>query len=101
MDWSVFKEMKEARREEAEESRSTAAAQFKKAQQVARKYGLELRQCSTVHYQLTSPKGWLMNIYPGNCRLYGDRNKKVKAPFVKVTDWTLVGVVEAFGRSGK
>lgn len=47
-----------------------------------------------VHYQLSTGT-WLLNIHPGNKRLYWDRQWK-RGPFLAVEgEWTLVDVVKA------
>lgn len=77
------------------ENRSIAEDEFAPAQKLAELNSLHLRQCSTTQYQLTHhTKKWLLNIYPGNCRLYHDTNRpgdylEVKSP------WDLMDVVVA------
>ncbi len=64
---------------------------------VAGTAGLRLRQCGDSHYQLEPfNKKWLQNIYPGNWRLYFDRNRPQKPPYLNLPEeWTLTDVVMA------
>ncbi len=57
--------------------------------------GMQLSRKSFHHYSLAHTSGWLINIYPGNCRLYADPNKPAH-PFLKVpSPWTIPQVVNA------
>ena len=74
-----------------------AANQFTEAAGLATAHGLRLKRCTDTHYQLSPMDGrWLQNIYPGNHRLYFDRNKPAKPPFL--TDlpigWSLIDIVQ-------
>lgn len=82
---------------EGEERRQKSAALFNEARKISVDAGLILKQHSLVHYSLTSIQdGWISNIYPGNRRLYYDRNKS-KPPHVNLPlDWNLLDVVNAF-----
>ncbi len=77
------------------ENRAGAEDQFTAAQKLAELNGLHLKQCSTAQYQLTHhTKNWLLNIYPGNCRLYHDKNRPGDYLDVK-PGWNLMDVVVA------
>jgi len=77
------------------ERRQLAAEQFDAAQRLADLHGLVLRRCTESHYQLSLHNGWLQNIYPGNCRLYWDRQHE-KPPWLHLPDnWSLLDVVRA------
>lgn len=57
--------------------RADAATEFDRAAQLAEDNGFRLRKCSYAHYQLVHiAKDWLLNIYPGNGRLYNDPHRK-------------------------
>lgn len=83
-----------------EKRASRRASAFDSWQEVARlaeANGLRLIRQTGVHYQLCPPKkAWILNIYPGNCRLYSDKNTPRKAPFLNFAGrkWTLHEVVE-------
>lgn len=77
------------------ERRESATGDFREASTLAAQNGLTLTRKSETHYQLTSKSGWLMNVYPGNCRLYHDRNRPA-APYLRVpSPWTLADIVRA------
>lgn len=75
--------------------RDEAERDFPAAEEIACMHGMNLVRRSDHHYQLSHVNGWLQNIYPGNQRLYWDRNKP-KPPFLQLPDeWGLVDVVKA------
>jgi hypothetical protein len=79
--------------------RKCAGHQFLEAAKLARERGLTLMQRSEQHYQLIGP-GWLLDVYPGNHRLYRPQPGRLhpkRAPYldVRLRDWTLLDVVEA------
>jgi hypothetical protein len=80
----VFKALRRERPESGHARRVAEAEGFDQARDLARSFGLMLRQCSTSHYQLYRPGGWLFNIYPGNRRIYRDRERG-KAPHLRVS----------------
>lgn len=99
MDYEALRALNEhnhaSRREEREGAYTQAASQFGQAQRDAARAGLVLIRRSQAHYQLRAPEGWLINIYPGNGRLYPDK-KRPKPPFLRVPPiWTLADVVAA------
>jgi len=73
---------------------------FREARIKAAHAGMALEQHSEVHYSLQSSpdesgKYWRLNIYPGNRRLYHDR-QHAKPPFLKVPpDWNLMDVIDS------
>lgn len=84
------------RQAEAKQRRQRAAEEFPDLVELAAQHGLTLVKRSESHYQLL-PVGarWLLNIYPGNCRLYHDPNIE-RSPFLHLpTPWTLRDVLEA------
>jgi len=87
-------EKREARRQEA-------ADQFLDACGIAAKAGLVLVCHTDAHYQLRDAgHTWIINIYPGNRRLYHDTQKR--GPYLHVRDeWTLLEVVHAASRATK
>ena len=78
--------------------RDAASESFPFVRGLAEDHGLKLVCHGDAHYQLepdTEERGWLVNIYPGNQRLYHDRNRP-KAPFLDAgRPWTLESVVRA------
>jgi len=76
--------------------RDQAADDFAVARQLAMKYGHSLVRRTNIHYQLSkTDKGWLVNLYPGNQRIYADK-KRPRAPFIRVVHpWTLLTLVES------
>jgi hypothetical protein len=82
------------RRLESRKRRGDAYVEFLAARDEAEQRGLTLKQCSMDHYQLTNGS-WLLNLYPGNQRIYADRNRS-KPPFLNVPEpWTLMDCVRA------
>lgn len=71
-----------------------AADQFEEVRAKASEHGLKLKRCTNTHYQLTDGN-WLLNLYPGNCRIYHDRNRGSIGPFLNFVGikWTLAEVV--------
>lgn len=75
--------------------RDAAVRDFPPVRQHAREAGFQLIRQTDAHYQLWAPgRKWLVNLYPGNCRLYHD--KKKRGPYLRVSEeWSLMEVVEA------
>lgn len=81
-------------KEDREANRRLALHHFDEAKQLALSKGLVLKRFNDQHYQLTNGE-WLQNIYPGNQRLWHDRNHK-KPGFLQLpSPWTLLDVVSA------
>lgn len=94
-DYEVFRYLQQNRIQEGAERRAASYNEFDAASQLANQSGMILVRRSEVHYQLRGQAGWLLNIYPGNRRLYHDRNKPTP-PYLKVDpDWSLMDVVKA------
>ena len=81
----VYRALREDQKNHARTRREQAQLDFPVAQAKARSHGLVLVQRSETHYQLEFPDGALLNIYPGNRRLYGDRTRP-RCPFVRLWD---------------
>lgn len=97
IDYEVYKLLREERAKEGEARRQRALGSYHAAMQLAGQVGWIFNRHSEVHYSLRKPQGnsWILNIYPGNRRLYYDQNKP-KGPYLKLNnDWTLVDVVQA------
>lgn len=96
-----FRAMDEANRAERADNRESAADDYHAALNKARFYGVTLKRFSDVHHQLISVKpDWIMNVYPGNQRLLGDKNHK--PPLIQLfRPWTLIRAVEAFGKKAQ
>jgi hypothetical protein len=94
-----FKALRHVRSRDAMARRERADRDFGEAQRLAQQAGLFLRKCSPTQYQLSvwnSPaSGWLINIYPGNSRIYADPNRP-RPPYLRVPeDWGLIDAVRA------
>lgn len=89
-------ESRNDRYERRKQSRERAQVDYREASILAEKHGLRLTIKTQAHYQLSKPSGWLINVYPGNHRLYHDRNRP-KPPYLNVPMglWTLLDVVKA------
>lgn len=78
-------------------AREAASKAFDEVAKLAESHDMKLRECSDAHYQLSHINdGWLLNLYPSNCRVYADPNKP-KAPYLDLAGvkWSLQDVVEA------
>ena len=94
-DYEFYKVLQQEKVRDGASRRATNKELFGAARQLAAQSGMVLEQHTEVHYGLKSPAGWLLNIYPGNRRLYHDRQRP-KPPFLKIKpDWTLIDVVRA------
>ena len=96
MDYEVYKTLRKEEEKDKEDSIQKSAKLYEKAVNLAVKAGWRLRKHSDIHYSLwESAEGWLLNIYPGNGRLYYDFRKK-KGPFLKLNiEWNLLDVIES------
>lgn len=95
MDYEFFSLLKKEQQQDGVKLRLMSNDTFVEARQLAAQSGMVLVQHSDVHYQLKGQAGWLLNIYPGNQRLYHDRNRP-KPPYLDVKlDWNLIDVVHA------
>lgn len=96
-DYSIFDEMKAERQLEKSDRRVSARQQFISAKDLAAAHHLILHRCSDVHYQLMpTHRRWLINVYPGNQRLYSDKSKP--GPYLKSKlpiPWDLLDVVKS------
>ena len=86
------------RNEDVKEQRRTQAKRdFREASTLAAQNGLRFSHINDVQYQLrgkTFGVSWLINVYPGNCRLYHDPQKT--APFLEISsEWGLLDVVQS------
>ena len=95
--FDFWRESKRVRQERGERNRRTADHEFEDARELARRHGMTLIMRCESHYQLRKPREWLQNIYPGNRRLYYDRNQRHKPPYVKLPEnWGIIDVVKAY-----
>ena len=91
--------LKAIRQMSATELRRAAIFDFPVAERIAKLIGLELVQRSEVHYQIKSPVGWIINVYPGNRRIYHQPKQKARGPFFDLpSEWDLFDVLEAIAR---
>ena len=92
--------MKEKRQKDAVSRRALAAKQYWNAARTAHNHGLILTKHNDSHYSLEpavkcKDLRWRQNIYPGNLRLYYDRNLPTRPPFLKLPEeWTLGDILE-------
>lgn len=96
--YDVYKAMKSENAEAGRHRVRIAEADFKAVSGLASNNGLVLMRHEPGHYSLRSLKGWILNIYPGNQRLYRDSKRAIKAPFLRLSetdDWSLRDVVSA------
>lgn len=92
----VFKALKQHRRQHGFNRRLQAGLDFQQASSAAAQFNMRLIQHTETHYSLRHTKGWIINLYPGNQRIFRDQNNKVHSPYLKLpNDWTLLDVVEA------
>lgn len=80
--------------EERELSLRDAEASFEEAAHIASLNGMTLKRHSYYHYALTNGV-WLQNIYPGNQRLYWDRNMACPGFLNLPKPWRLIHVVKS------
>ena len=93
----TFRLLKRERFKAGQERRATAEHDYADALRLCRGTPLMLvkKDCSLYHLRHASA-GWLINLYPGNQRIYADRNRP-RAPFLELTGtaWTLLDIVKA------
>lgn len=99
-DYRVYKALEEEVRRDRRENREQAEAGFPAARKLAAANGLSLRRYDDTLYQLRSDRGWLLNVYPGNQRLYSPKDRTPEAPILwaiheRQAAWTLLDVVMA------
>ncbi|MBE3126650.1 MAG: hypothetical protein IMZ57_13485 [Acidobacteria bacterium] len=95
----TFKALRRHRQDEGERNRKYAADEFAFVQDIAAtRDGIDVKRLDDSHYQFILPNGSLLNFYPGNQRLYWDKNRP-KGPHLKhrdeKADWTLTAVLDA------
>lgn len=90
----TYRRIREARRLEGEANRRKAAEEFPTQAERLKAAGIKLRRYDESHYSAHLPGRWILNIYPGPQRLYGDP-RHGKPPFLDVpSPWTLTDVVD-------
>ena len=96
MDYKIYKDMRKLEEENKAESRQNSVNLYVEAAKLAKQVGWILRKHTDAHYSLwESAEGFLLNIYPGNERLYYDYKKK-KGPFLKLEiNWNILDVIKA------
>lgn len=93
-DTEMWRAIKKDGQRRGEENRRQASDIFEEARTLAQQYGLLLTRHTDQHYSLRAPQGWIINLYPGNRRIFHD--EKRQGPFLKLPrKWTLVDVVRA------
>ena len=97
----VYRYMRQERVQQGERHRQGAEQVYQDAAQFASGHGMRLKQLDPAHYQLVGPDNSLLNIYPGNQRLYHDPNRP-KPPYLKLPEpWTLLDVVKSAAGVGE
>ncbi len=93
---SYFGDIREVRQQEGRTRREIALAEFEVSRAALFAERVTLRMHDETHYSMHHPDGWLLNVYPGNCRIFADRNK-ARAPYLKLAGkkWGLPDVVAA------
>ncbi len=76
--------------------RASAADEFDNACKLAADSGFRLTRMSDAMYQLWGPNdAWLINVYPGHCRLHSPKNLLAPFLYVEKGAWTITEVVWA------
>lgn len=101
-----YEQYEEARRERAlggEDNREKAKREFIVAREMAERLDLCLIMKSPQHYQIMPiTRRWLLNLYPGNQRVYTDPNKPERGPYLGLrSPWGLVDVIQFFVREAR
>lgn len=92
----VFKALKQHRQQHGFNRRLQATLDYEQASGAAAQFNMQLIRHTETHYSLRHNKGWIINLYPGNQRIFRDQNNKVHSPYLKLpNNWTLLDVVEA------
>lgn len=92
-----WKAQRRVTRKERATRRGFAAIDFEEARLAANKCGMVLTKCSESHYQLRGGvRGdWLINLHPGNGRVWHDRNRPKPPRLELSSDWGLMDAVKA------
>lgn len=89
-----FRAWDEAKKKASRKRRERAWTAFDAAKKRAADAGLRLTRHSEQHYQI-SDGAWIINLYPGNQRIYADPKRR-RAPFLELKrPWSLMDAVEA------
>ena len=92
-DREVFAAIKEQKKTDGERRTAAFRSNAVQAGVEAGAAGLIFAKCSGAHYQIRKPRGWLINVYPSNGRIYPDP-KRGRSPWIKV-DWDKPGGLTA------
>ena len=94
--------IKQERQRLGNQRRSQAWDDFPNAARLAAVNSMQLLRHSETHYQLKHRAGWMIDLYPGNQRIYNPvRKDRPRGPFIKVNrgvNWTLTDIVIALVR---
>lgn len=96
-DYEIYKILRDEKTKKGEQRRQFALKDYENAATLAKQVGWEFICHSEAHYSLRNPQenSWILNVYPGNRRLYYDPNKP-KGSFLNLNDnWSLTDVVFA------
>lgn len=94
-DYELFKALQQKKQQESVDRRILGNVDFEEASKLASQAGMTFVKHSEIHYQLRGKTGWVLNVYPGNRRIFHDRNH-LRPPYLKIqSDWTLIDIVNA------
>jgi hypothetical protein len=90
-----YRAYKAARQREGQERRQFNARLWTSLVEPLSEIGVMLHRHDDGHYAVEHKRvRWLVNLYPGNQRIYADRNRP-KAPYLSLPDpWTLQDVAD-------
>lgn len=90
----IYKALREEEWREKESNRKQAGNDFERARDKARASGFDLVRHTEQHYQIR--KGWILDLYPGNQRIYSNPKAHPRAPRIKTPVgrcWGLMDIV--------
>jgi hypothetical protein len=89
-DFESYTGIKLCRQEDKAQLRMQAWRDFHDVRSDGYEIGITVRRCSESHYRFEHPSGWGVNVYPGNRRIFKDKD----APFLQLPrDWVLRDVL--------
>lgn len=94
-DYEGLKGLRQARQAEADARRSRALVVFQEIGPRLVGTGLTLIRHTQSHYQIRHRSGWILDLYPGNQRIYRNPTR-VRSPHLKLPrPWSLGDVIDA------
>lgn len=90
----MWKQEKARRTKGKRQRRAVSSRLFDRAQGLAEAHGLVLLRHTEVHYSLRKPDAWMIELYPGNGRIYSP--KLHRGPYLDLPrPWTVLDAVKA------